>query len=182
MRHLAVRRADSSHAGVIAEFGKQSFMDAYRDVVPEADLREYVDTAFAPHCIQREMSCARAVYFIHLDQPRVLTGYAKLVPATTRERPPAGREIELQRLYVTASARGSGIGTALARSCESVAATRGYDTLWLRVWIGNSRARELYRRWRYEVCGEQPYRVGTQQRRVVVMAKRISRVGGDQEG
>jgi GNAT superfamily N-acetyltransferase len=61
---------------------------------------------------------------------------------------------ELDQLFVSAQARGSGVAAALTADAERLLAGRGVQTAWLACAIGNDRAARFY-----EKCGWQ--RVGT---------------------
>jgi ribosomal protein S18 acetylase RimI-like enzyme len=61
---------------------------------------------------------------------------------------------ELDQLFVSASARGSGVAAALTADAERLLAGRGVRTAWLACAIGNDRAARFY-----EKCGWR--RVGT---------------------
>jgi GNAT superfamily N-acetyltransferase len=57
---------------------------------------------------------------------------------------------ELEQLYVTAGARGTGVAAALLGDGERTIAAAGFDRAWLAVVAGNARARRFYERcgWR----------------------------------
>ena len=73
---------------------------------------------------------------------------------------------ELYQLFVSASARGSGVAVALLADGEALLAASGVQTAWLACAIGNDRAARFYEKhgWR---------RVGT-------MQNRLDGVSGDQ--
>jgi ribosomal protein S18 acetylase RimI-like enzyme len=66
------------------------------------------------------------------------------IVGTVAIRPKDGRACELKRLYVSATARGHGVGRALYAHAEAFARAAGYD----RIWLDSSRrfrsARKLY--------------------------------------
>jgi GNAT superfamily N-acetyltransferase len=62
---------------------------------------------------------------------------------------------ELYQLFVSASARGSGVAAALVADAESRLARSGVTTAWLACAIGNDRAARFY-----EKCGWR--RIGTE--------------------
>jgi GNAT superfamily N-acetyltransferase len=57
---------------------------------------------------------------------------------------------ELNQLYVSAAARGSGVAVALLVDAEQLLAARGVETAWLACAIGNDRAARFYEKnsWR----------------------------------
>jgi ribosomal protein S18 acetylase RimI-like enzyme len=55
---------------------------------------------------------------------------------------------------------GRGVGRALLREAERVAAARGAATLWLTAWVGNARALAFYPRQGYAHAGDTVYSFG----------------------
>ncbi len=79
------------------------------------------------------------------------------IPSTTvalRHRRPVGFVIvhadEIEQLYVSATARGTGVASALLRHAEETVGDAHHDRGWLAVAPGNARARRFYERegWR----------------------------------
>ncbi len=63
---------------------------------------------------------------------------------------------ELEQLFVTREARGSGVAAALLRHGEATIAL-GHDAAWLAVVAGNARARRFYERHGWRDAGALPY-------------------------
>lgn len=61
---------------------------------------------------------------------------------------------EMKNLFVKASQRGQGVGTALCDWLEAKARTVGFDHIYLGVGTDNDRARDLYVRLGYRPMGE----------------------------
>ena len=66
---------------------------------------------------------------------------------------------QLQDVEVRPEHRRRGVGSALTRAAETLAAQRGFDRLTLEVSIDNVEAQALYRRVGYEDAGRPPRRV-----------------------
>lgn len=170
---LAIIAAERSHAGYLAAFGKQSFIDAYLCELTYEELAAYADVAFAREAIEGEISGALAHYFICEDRDATPCGYLKLLPSPPPACIPAKESIEIQRLYVAEGHKGMGVGGRLYRHGEAFARARGMHNLWLRVWEGNGHAKAIYERWGYTTVGEEPYRVKDEARTVLLMHKAL---------
>jgi ribosomal protein S18 acetylase RimI-like enzyme len=70
---------------------------------------------------------------------------------------------EVEQIYVAESARGGGIANLLLRHAEQRIAVR-FDTAWLAVVAGNTRARRFYERNGREAPGRSPSREMTRAR------------------
>ncbi|KKJ94213.1 GNAT family N-acetyltransferase [Micromonospora sp. HK10] len=84
------------------------------------------------------------------------------------------REDEVEQVYVAGPARGTGVAGALLAAAERAVAAR-FDTAWLAVAVGNSRARRCYARngWRDAAALDYPAEAGTTP--VVVACRRYEK-------
>jgi hypothetical protein len=79
LKTLDIVQANLSHVLFLSEFGKSSFIDAYRTRIPIEDLRTYVDKAFSEELIEREIKNSEALYLLCKDENDMIYGYAKFV-------------------------------------------------------------------------------------------------------
>jgi putative acetyltransferase len=63
------------------------------------------------------------------------------------------RSAEMKRVFVTASARGQGIGRAIVEALEGAAIAEGVRRMYLETGVTSDEALRLYRRLGYEACG-----------------------------
>jgi GNAT superfamily N-acetyltransferase len=163
--------ADDSHADFLADFGRRSFADAYKETLSLSDLEEYTKATFSKSNITAEINDPSVTYFVCRDLESNLYGYAKLILSPPPVCIDPYRTIELQRLYVDESYRGQGIGKLLSMHAELHAENRVFHSIWLRVWDGNVNALRKYLNWNYSVVGKERYQVGGSARTVILMCK-----------
>lgn len=171
--HLHVEQANLSCVGFLSEFGKESFIDAYKITLPMEELRAYVDSAFSEKLIKREMESSEALFLICKNAKGVICGYAKFLNSEIPDCVVDSKAIELQRLYVNNESRGKGIGGLLFENGESIYKKKSFKVVWLRVWDGNTAAQNIYMKWGFTFCGKEWYEVGNEKRKVLVMMKPI---------
>ncbi|WP_440952020.1 hypothetical protein [Methanococcoides sp. FTZ1] len=97
---LQVVQANLSHVSFLSEFGKGSFIDAYKVTLPIKELRAYVDAAFSEELIKREIENSEALYLICKNTKGLICGYAKFLNSEVPDCVVDDGSIELQRLYV----------------------------------------------------------------------------------
>ncbi|WP_445475411.1 GNAT family N-acetyltransferase [Methanococcoides methylutens] len=170
---LEIVRADLSHVNFLSDFGKGSFIDAYKLTLPIEELRAYVDEAFSEELIRHEIESSEALYLICRNAKSIMCGYAKFVNSEIPDCVVDYEAIELQRLYVRNEYRGNGVGGLLYRYGESLSQQNGSGVVWLHVWDGNTIARKIYLKWGFTICGEGTYKVGREERKVLIMMKYI---------
>jgi len=168
---MTVIEADSSHVEYLSEFGRKSFIYAYQCTLPLEELNKYIAHAFSESTIREEINGSLATYFVCQDSDLNLCGYAKLIPSPPPKQINSHSCIELQRLYVDSDYRGHGVGKLLELHSESYAKNKTISDIWLRVWDGNTVARDIYTKWGYVIIGKESYQVGEDQRTVLLMQK-----------
>lgn len=90
-----------------------------------------------------------------------LIGYCTLGPYDI-EPETTKRWWVLRQLYLDEAAKGSGLGQALLDRGIEEARSRGYEELYLTVWIDNHRARRFYERNGFVEVGRYAFMVGDQ--------------------
>ncbi len=89
---------------------------------------------------------------------------------------------EIEQLYVSGDARGTGTGVALLRRGEQVIADSGHERAWLAVATGNVEARGFYERVGWQDAGETEYAAEAGESTVSVPCRRLERVVGADRG
>jgi ribosomal protein S18 acetylase RimI-like enzyme len=164
------------HAPELAALAARTFRAAYGSILPEMDLARYEGEVFGEERVRAEIADPR----IRLRVARcgdTLCGYTRLEVTAKPAEIGSTRPIELVRLYVDEPWQGRGVGRALLE--EALDHVQGYDACWLRVWVGNKRAIDLYRRYQFEVVAEGPYAVGDTVETVLIMLRRVGMTLGD---
>ena len=83
------------------------------------------------------------------------------------------RAIELRQLYVLKEHHGGGIADELAHWAIEEARRRGFEELYLTVYIDNQRARRFYDRYGFEAVGRYDFMVGSHADEDIIMRKRL---------
>jgi ribosomal protein S18 acetylase RimI-like enzyme len=170
---ITIISPDVSHAEELAALGRQTFIDAYRVTLPEQELLAYVEDAFSVGRIRQEIETSHADYLISLSSRKEICGYIKFVYSRLPLCVTAQQPVELQRLYVKDGFLGKRVGSLLLSHGEELVAAKKYSTVWLRVWEGNKRAQQMYLNRKYSFCGDEMYQVGSEERKVLVMLKKL---------
>ena len=157
--NLLIRQADVPDTNIICALGITTFYEAYFEQDDSDDLANYVMESFDPNKIEAELNDKNSTFFIAELNGKAV-GYAKL-----RENSKVGcmkeeNAIELQRIYILERAKGKGVGGELLnRSVETVRA-KGYETIWLSVWVENPSAVKFYEKLGFVKIGEMRFPYG----------------------
>lgn len=96
--------------------------------------------------------------------------YLKLGPPTLPFEP-RGRPVELRQFYILKPWQGTGAAAELMEWALDTAARRGFDELYLSVFIDNHRARRFYERYGFEQVGAYAFMVGDHADEDIVLRK-----------
>lgn len=143
MCRLQFRRANIIDLEEIKHLSRQTFLDAYSTDTNDSDMNKYLSDAFTDERLTAELLDNNCIFFI-VKQKEDSIGYIKLRwdnPLNELKTLPA---IELQRFYLLASYYNKGLGKEMLDFSINYALQRHYQTIWLLVWYGNTKAIRFY--------------------------------------
>ena len=170
-----MRRATQADAGALSRAASTFFSDTFSAANRPEDLAAYLGSAFSEARQRAELSDPNSrIWLATIGED--IQGYAHVRLAST----PSGktsaesRQVEIARIYADHRWHGRGLGGALMSICVAAARDWGADVLWLGVWEKNPRAIAFYEKQGFEIIGEQPFLLGADLQRDLVMARRLT--------
>ena len=159
-----MRVASHHDAALLAHTAERMFRDAFAATNDPARMDAYCRDHYSEE-IQREELVDPEIVVLFLEQEGKVVAYSQL-----RVRAP---ESEIWRFYVDRTQHGRGVAQRLMD--ESLAALRdaGATEVVLAVWEHNPRAMAFYRKCGFEVVGEQPFILGDERQRDLVMRRAL---------
>lgn len=154
---VTIRQADVDDVDTVAAIWRDGWRDAHLGRVPAELERERLSGSWHDEVLGR-VACT----WVGEAAGRIV-GFVTVV------------DDELEDIYVTAEARGTGIATALLRHAEQVVADAGHPSVWLAVVAGNDRARRFYERHGWHDEGPFDHVARTTSGPIVVPAHRYRR-------
>lgn len=165
---LDIRIAKPVDVERLAELARRTFLAAFEESNTPENMAQYVDAAFNPGQILRELEDPAST-FIWAERTGIPAGYAKLRRGTVRSCVTGPRPVELERIYAEMDQIGAGVGKTLLHTAIKIAQAERYETLWLGVWEHNERAIEFYHRQGFEDAGRHEFMLGTERQTDLVM-------------
>jgi ribosomal protein S18 acetylase RimI-like enzyme len=123
-------------------------------------MASYLESAFSPHKQADELTDPLNTFLL-AEAGETVVGYARLHLGSPLSAITGAHPIEIARFYADKAWIGRGVGPALMQACLELARQKGCDTVWLDVWERNPRAIAFYRKWGFEVVGEQTFQLGS---------------------
>ena len=173
---VTIRRADEGDANLLADLGRQTFYETFAASNKADDMDAYSEAAFAIDRIVDELRHQETTFFIAEIPPKPV-GFAELEASSPPECVRGPSPVRLHKLYVTADAIGTGVGSALMRFVIDWARGAGHGSMWLGVWEHNLRAVAFYERWGFRQVGTETFRLGSDEQVDLLMELRLAEVG-----
>ncbi|MBC7919489.1 MAG: GNAT family N-acetyltransferase [Ferruginibacter sp.] len=170
--NFSVRPVTPANLSTLIQLSRQTFTEAFGSQNKPENMDAYVSRAFSEAQLGEEVRDPRARFFLALAGPEPV-GYAKLRQGKQPAELEGYHAVEIQRIYVLASAKGQGIGKRLMQSCLDTARSEGYGVVWLGVWEHNPRAIAFYRQWGFEVFSAYLFPFGDEDQTDLLMRKWI---------
>ena len=156
---VAIRRAGPADATTLAALGARTFEESFGHLYAAEDLQAFLAENHDAGAYAGWL--ADPAYGLWLVEDRDLAiGYAMAGPGSLPHAEVRPEDGELKRLYLLASAQGTGIGARLFGEVLAWLERDGPRTLWISVWSENHGAQRLYARHGFEKAGEYEFVVG----------------------
>ena len=175
---VRLRRAAQTDAVALSRAAARFFTHTFGGANRPEDLAAYLTDAFSELRQRAELSDPNSRIWLATMGEDIL-GYAhvRLARAPAGKASAESRQVEIARIYADHRWHGRGLGGVLMRMCVAAARDWGADVLWLGVWEKNPRAIAFYEKQGFQAIGEQPFLLGTDLQRDLVMARRLTNDG-----
>ena len=167
---MTFRDATAADLPAIDRVFRQSFCDTFAHLYRAEDLGLFL-AKFSPEAWAEEFHDP-GYRFRLAEVGGQVVGFVKLGPSSLPIETDA-RAIELRQLYVLKEHHGGGIADELAHWAIEEARRRGFEELYLTVYIDNQRARRFYDRYGFEAVGRYDFMVGSHADEDIIMRKRL---------
>jgi diamine N-acetyltransferase len=156
---FVIRRATLDDAQALTDFGRETFFDTFGHLYPKEDADFFVAQRFSLTRTCQDLSEKGREMHLAFDGMR-LVGFLDCGALGLPVDAPKPNALELYRLYLDHSAKGSGLANILMDIAISWARASGATALYLGVYCDNTRAQAFYRRHGFEIIGAYQFKVG----------------------
>jgi diamine N-acetyltransferase len=160
---ITVRQANIMDCELIGLLGRITFRETFGVLFSEheGELKEYLDSTFAPIKINASIQKPENRYWI-ASVNGLPVGYGKMKFASPNVVKPADTSAQLQKIYILAEFISQHVGSVLMEQMMITAAQAGIDSVWLTVLSSNNRAIRFYQSKGWAQTGETDFVIGTQ--------------------
>ena len=172
---ITIKEVGPAHFEMLAALGRKAFYEAFSEHNDPADMQAYLDLAFNPETIKKQLEDPAVIYMVAYwkDLP---VGYAKLKKSEAPEALVGKSSIQLERIYALQEFVGKKVGKALMEACIRMSQADNYEAMWLGVWQQNERAISFYKKWGFTIIGTKQFIIGKDVNDDYVMSLDLSKV------
>ncbi len=169
MGDASIRRAGDEDCEVLAELGRDTFVETFAHLYPPEDLSAFLEEAYAPEVFELFLAHPGHAMWI-AEQDGQAIGYVHAGPCALPHRDATDGCGEVKRLYVRRPFQSGGLGGRLLRTAMDWLEAPG-RVLWVGVWSQNHGAQRLYGRYGFAKVGEYRFPVGKTQDHEFIMRR-----------
>ena len=171
--HIDIRFAGKEDAELIADLSRETFYNTFASQNKAEDMEKFMSEQFTKEALMKEAGAEGNIFLLALidDEP---AGYVKLREGRLRPELDNKPCLEIARIYVISKMIGKGVGGVLMQKCIAIGLEKNKELLWLGVWKENRVAIDFYKRWGFEIFGEQDFLLGNDLQKDWLMMRRVS--------
>ena len=173
MTGINIRRAGPGDAAVLAEVGRETFVETFAHLYPPEDLEAFLEASYSPEAFAPFLDAETHALWLAESGGRAI-GYAQAGPCALPHPEATPACGELKRLYVRREGQGDGLGTRLLQASLDWLAAPG-RRLWIGVWSKNHGAQRLYARHGFRRVGKYQFPVGNTLDDEFILSRRADR-------
>ncbi len=170
----SIRRATAPDATALAAFAAQVFPLGCPETAPD-DLSAYIAAELSPARIAEFIADPNIVVLLaesHSGGVRRIVAYMVVARRSPHPALALPAPAEFRKLYVDPAAHGTGLASALVHCALSILNAEGPRPIWLSTFSGNARAVAFYKKWGFEIAGEQTFLVGSDPQKDFLLLRR----------
>ena len=156
---LHIRLAIDADAPALAAFGAKTFLETFGHLYPPEDKEFFLGQRFSlERTLQDIRDPARVMTMVYRGD--VLVAFLDCGSLTLPVESPESDALELYRLYLDGTQKGTGLAHRLMDMALNWARDKQASALYLGVWSQNERAKRLYSKYGFEIVGAYHFKVG----------------------
>ena len=164
--------AGEKDAELLADLSRQTFYNTFAPQNTKENMDKFMNEQFTKEALMKEMDSKENIFLLARVENEI-AGYAKLREGKIRPEFGGVSSIEIARIYAINKMIGKGVGSALMQKCIEIALEKNKRLVWLGVWKENIAAIDFYKRWGFEIFGEQDFLLGNDLQKDWLMKKLV---------
>lgn len=171
---MKIRVVKNEEIETLSNISKLTFSETFAFANSEDDLQTYLDTNLSVNELKKELDNEYS-YFYFIEEDKEILGFLKLNTNTAQSEKMEESWLELERIYLTKSAQGRGLGKKLLEFTIEQAIKLNKEAVWLGVWEENYSAIRFYEKRGFKPFGEHIFTLGQDQQKDILYCLNLSK-------
>jgi ribosomal protein S18 acetylase RimI-like enzyme len=167
---VTIHFAGKKDAEMLADLSRQTFYNTFAAQNTKEDMDKFMNEQFTKEALMKEVEDKENIFLLASAENEI-AGYVKMREGKIRPEFGGLPSIEIARIYAVNKMIGKGVGSALMKKCIDIALEKNKQLIWLGVWKENVTAIDFYKRWGFEIFGEQDFLLGNDWQKDWLMKK-----------
>ncbi|GGG49665.1 GNAT family N-acetyltransferase [Bizionia arctica] len=151
-------KANLSHAKILSEIGKQTFIESHGMSAPEKDITNYIKSKFTKVVFEAELEDSNNIFHMITYNEKPI-GYSKISYNSTQENISFKNITKLERLYILQEYHHLKLGFELFKFNVELSKKQNQAGLWLYVWVENQKAINFYNKVGFKIIGSYDFQI-----------------------
>ena len=156
----------------LQEISKRTFYDSFAALNTAENMKIHLDNHFTQEKLTAEILNRDSSFFFAVYE-RNPVGYLKINQGSAQTVLPNDQAIEIERIYVDQSFKGSGIGKKFISKAEELANASRAKYIWLGVWEHNEPAIRFYEKNGFVKFGHHIFKLGDDEQTDLLLKKTL---------
>jgi ribosomal protein S18 acetylase RimI-like enzyme len=155
---IQIIKATIEHSELIAELGKQSFLESHGHCASMEDVNSFISKTYHKKAIFKEFENPKVQYHIIYFNYKV-AGFSKIELNTANKNINDLNVTKLDRLYLLKEYYSQNLGSKLFDFNIQLSKKYNQKGIWLAVWVENQRAIKFYNLKGFKIVGEYNFKI-----------------------
>jgi diamine N-acetyltransferase len=169
---IDICQCGKEQAELIADLSRKTFFDTFASQNSREDMDKFMNEQFTKQALMKEVGMPGNIFFLAYVGNEI-AGYLKLRDGKSMPQFNDMPSLEIARIYTVDKMTGKGIGSALMQKSIAIAKEKEKQIIWLGVWKENRNAIDFYKRWGFEIFGEQDFLLGNDLQKDWLMRREV---------
>lgn len=170
---IKIKKTTATDIEILALLGRVTWAESHGHYIADkSNLLKYLDENFSISKTTQELNNTKQhFYIIYVENLPI--GYAKLIENVAHENVDSQNNCRLERIFILNDFIPLRVGKQLLNHVEAQAKAMQLDTMWLSVYIKNTRAIRFYEKNKFKHVGELNFIVNGNSYENIVFAKKL---------
>jgi ribosomal protein S18 acetylase RimI-like enzyme len=157
---IKIIKAEPEHAQLIAEIGKQAFIESHGESASKVDIDTFISKTFTKEILLKQLNNSKNNYHL-IYYNNSVAGYSKLILNTPNSNIKHKNVAKLERFYLLKAFYGQKLGLSLFEFNVELSERNQQKGIWLAVWIENKRAINFYTKAGFKIAGKYDFQISS---------------------